>query len=61
VFAKWTICDQLRRIQSLRGSKCGKTFEGGQFGGGRSNSLSDYEGVNLNIEDEKDIQTNAMA
>jgi hypothetical protein len=61
VFAKGTIHDQLRRIQSLEGSKSGRTSEGGKFGGGRFDTLSDYEGVDLDGENEEDIQTNAMA
>jgi hypothetical protein len=56
MFVEWTIHDQLRRIQFLERSKGGKTSKGG-----KSNIFRDYEGVNLNREDEDDIQTNAMA
>ncbi len=55
MFAEWTIHDQLRRIQSIEGSKGGKFSKGG-----KSDILGDYEGVELDREDEKNTQTNAM-
>ncbi len=56
MFVEWAIHDQFKRIQFLEGSKGGKTFEGM-----KSNILCDYEGINLDGEDEDNTQTNAMA
>ncbi len=56
MFAEWTIHDQLKRIQSLERPKDGNIFEGGKSKGGRSDTLGDYEGVNLDGEDEKTLK-----
>ncbi len=60
MFTEWTIHDQLRKIQSIEGSKGGKFSKGGKSGGGKFNILGDYEGVELDRKDEKNTQTNAM-